>query len=160
MKMKRKAGTLKPDTRKGKHVGYQKNLYANQRKSRYKRRGRKEKIRRGLQGNGICFISCRCRSGSSGCVVTTTSYFTVAHTAHRTALLMLGWLRHFFATPHELMLACSAILSLVQKSALEVEHSGLHLGICTLASAEQSRMFKETTMTVMMIVLVLMVVTG
>ena len=58
------------------------------------------------------------------------------------------------------MLACSAILSLVQKSALEVEHSGLHLGICTLAWAEQSRMFKETTMTVMMIVLVLMVVTG
>ena len=126
MKMKRKAGTLKPDTRKGKHVGYQKNLFANQRKSRYKRRGRKEKIRRGLQGNGFCFISCRCRSGSSGCVVTTTSYyyyFTVAHTAHRTALLMLGWLRHFFATPHELMLACSAILSLVQKNALEVEQS-------------------------------------
>ena len=153
--MKRKAGTLKPDTRKGKHVGYQKDLYANQRKSRYKRRGRKEKIRRGLQGNGICFISCRCRSGSSGCVVTTTSYFTVAHTA----LHMLGWLI-FFATPHELMLACSAILSLVQKSALEAEHSRLHLGICTLAWAEQSRMFKETTMTVMMIVLMLMVVTG
>ena len=77
-------------------------MYANLRKTREKEE-RSEKIWGGLQGNGICFISCRCRSGSSPCVVLLTSYFTVGHTARHTALLVLGWLRHFFATPHELM---------------------------------------------------------
>ena len=70
-----------------------------------------------------------------------------------------GLVKSFFATPHELMLACSAILCLVP-SALEVEHSGLHLGSCTQAWTEQGRMFKETMMTLMIIVLMLILVTG
>ena len=46
------------------------------------------------------------------------------------------------------MSCCRAVHSLVQ-TALGIEHSGLHLGSYTQAWTEQSRMFKETIMTMM-----------
>ena len=39
----------------------------------------------------------------AGATVARVYYFTVGHTARHTALLALGWLRHIFATPHELL---------------------------------------------------------
>ena len=84
--------------------------------------------------------------GAEAVVLNATPHSLAYRTFTTLLVLVLGWLKAFFATPHELMLACSAIPSLVQ-SALKVEHSGLHFGSCIQA-------WTETIMIVLMLILV------
>ena len=101
----------------------------------------------------VCKEGCRVMAsvlshvGAEAVVLNATPHSLAYRTFTTLLVLVLGWLKAFFATPHELMLACSAILSLVQ-SALKVEHSGLHFGSCIQA-------WTEIIMARMMIVLML-----